>query len=244
MCWLCHALRCIPSGMPFPKAKPRPCARCKRTAQKEECTRRQWEHRVCGKCWPKHVREAAAAKTGNLKLGRTAKAASGMLSHSVPLRLRCQAAATRWRVKAHRRGSGGAVRSVVWGKINHHVGSSLHCPAGRGGIVATKACATLALCQRQMRWQLERARKDEATQDLWIGLVATKSPAPKYRQVPFHNRKEWQDKVAGRVVALARYHSLLEPDAARRSFPRDRADTGDPMQSKTRGSAKFCFQVC
>ena len=72
--WLCRALHFSLSGMPFPKAKPRKCPRCMKAVLKEHCrTRRQWCHRICNKCWPRHLKEARAARASNLDLGRTSK---------------------------------------------------------------------------------------------------------------------------------------------------------------------------
>ena len=135
----------------------------------------------------------------------------------------------RWRVKAQRRGRGGVVKAFAWCKVNHHVGSSLHCPAYRGGSAASGARATLALCQKQLRWQVDDAHKRGCTKDLWVGFVACKLPDARYKHIPFHGKAEWSSRVAGRIVALAKFQSLLPPAEAKKQFSRNRPDTGQPL---------------
>ena len=127
---------------------------------------------------------------------------------------------------AARRGSGGNVRTIAWCKVNHHLGSSLFVPTGRGSTTVARAQATLALCQKQLRWQVSSALKSGEGKDLWIAMVGTSNVAPSFKHFPFHKPAEWKELAANKLLAVARCKELKSPGEARSGFSRNRPDTG------------------
>ena len=155
------------------------------------------------------------------------------LRHMLPLSfMKCptyvQAAKVRWQVKPQRQGCAGQVHAACFCKCNHHVGSSLHIPSGWAAVPKSGSTATLALCQKHARLATAKIMDGRCADSdcLWLVFVGARSVAGKYASLAGHGRKEWEDLVAGRTLAVARISELLTPEDAKARFPRWRPDTG------------------
>ena len=205
--------------MPREKAQPKQCC-CGRPVRRPDGLR-AWAEGLCQKCWGKRLKQSRATGNLNLQSGRTPQARL-LPPACCPCTVALQAAKKRWRVKGVKKGSYSSPRRVLLCKVTHHVGSSIHVPSLRGGRTARGATATVALCQMQARNLLQGTD----VRDTWLLFVGSVNPDPKYKREFMHDSPSWKAHVSGHCLATCKVDKLLEPAAAKKTFGRNRRDTG------------------
>ena len=116
---------------------------------------------------------------------------------------------------------------IAYCKVTHHVNSCLHTPSTRGALPLPNGQATIALCQQQLRWKAASLFKDGLDGDLWLIIVGAKTRDHRYGDVPLHDVATWREQAYGKVLAVAKITKVQQPSEARKSFPKNRSDTGD-----------------